>query len=113
MCQSNLNMSIIIAFIIGLIIMHLVCSNTNLVRCHKCKQSTFENNKENEDLVNNLLSEKFTNKDVYEAHDSYENKHLFEQKVYQMLSPANKKKYLDLPTAEKDMYLNNVAINRI
>ena len=44
--------------------------------------------------------------------DSYENKHLFEQKVFQMLTPKNKKVYLNLPEDEKNMFLSDVEKNK-
>jgi hypothetical protein len=72
--------------------------------------SSFSNN---EDLVNKLLEEKFTNRDQINEENSYENKHLFEQRVYQMLKSDNKKKYLDLSAAAKDMFLTEVSLQNI
>jgi hypothetical protein len=72
--------------------------------------SSFSNN---EDLVNKLLEEKFTNRDQINEENTYENKHLFEQRVYQMLKSDNKKKYLDLSTAAKDMFLSEVNLKNI
>lgn len=73
----------------------------------------FESFSNNEDLVNQILEEKFTNKDQINEENSYENKHLFEQRVYQMLTPKNKKNYLDLSAAAKDMYLTEVSLKNI
>jgi hypothetical protein len=74
---------------------------------------TFDCFSNNENLVNQVLEEKFTNRDQINEENSYENKHLFEQKVYNMLKSDNKKKYLDLSTAAKDMFLSEVSLKNI
>ena len=38
---------------------------------------------------------------------------LFEQKVFEMLNPTNKKKYLNLTDAAKDMFLTKVSLTNI
>jgi hypothetical protein len=58
-------------------------------------------------IVHVVKKSSFTNDEI-EVNDSYENKHLFEQQVFQMLNPKNKKVYLNLPEDEKNMFLSDV-----
>ena len=69
---------------------------------------------ENRDLINHLFDqEAFSNKDEITVEDNYNNKMLFEQKVFNMLNSKNKKKYLNLTEAAKDMFLTKVSLTNI
>jgi len=75
---------------------------------------TKENSFENRDLINHLFNQEgFVNVDQITTEDTYNNKMLFEQKVFEMLNPTNKKKYLNLTDAAKDMFLTKVSLTNI
>lgn len=69
--------------------------------------------KYNEKLTNEIFEEKFSNKDYINEEDSYENKYLLEQKVFNMLKPINQKKYLNLTETAKDAFLTNISVTKI
>jgi len=95
--------SVIIFFILmGIFAMYLYGSLTK------------ENSFENRDLINHLFNQEgFVNVDQITTEDTYNNKMLFEQKVFEMLNPTNKKKYLNLTDAAKDMFLTKVSLTNI
>ena len=69
---------------------------------------------QNRDLINHLFNQEgFVNVDQITTEDTYNNKMLFEQKVFEMLNPTNKKKYLNLTDAAKDMFLTKVSLTNI
>jgi hypothetical protein len=95
-----------LGIIIGFVVMFFIY--LGLLRCKRC--ATFENR----DLINHLFNqEAFLNKDQITAEDTYNNKMLFEQKVFEILNPKNKKKYLNLSDAAKDMFLTKVSLTNI
>ena len=63
--------------------------------------------------INKIFEEQFLNKDYIDEEDSYENKYLYEQKVFNMLNPLNKKKYLNLSQAAKDSFLTDISLSKI
>lgn len=67
----------------------------------------------NETLVNKIFEESFSNKDYIDGEDSYDNKYLLEQKIFNMLKPINQKKYLNLSEAAKDAFLTDITLNKI
>jgi hypothetical protein len=94
------------SFLLGIFVMFLFY--LKYLRCKKC--APFENR----DLINHLFDqEAFSNKDEITVEDSYNNKMLFEQKVFNMLNSKNKKKYLNLTEAAKDMFLTKVSLTNI
>jgi hypothetical protein len=93
----------LVSFLLGIFVMFLFY--LKYLRC-----ATFENR----DLINHLFDqEAFSNKDEITVEDSYNNKMLFEQKVFNMLNSKNKKKYLNLTEAAKDMFLTKVSLTNI
>ena len=63
--------------------------------------------------INKIFEEQFSNKDYIDEEDSYENKYLYEQKVFNMLNPLNKKKYLNLSQTAKDSFLTDISLSKI
>ena len=64
-------------------------------------------------VINKIFDEQFSNKDYIDGDDSYDNKYLYEQKVFNMLNPLNKKKYLNLSQTAKDSFLTDISISKI
>ena len=96
----------LVSFLLGIFVMFLFY--LKYLRCKKCEPF------ENRDLINHLFDqEAFSNKDEITVEDSYNNKMLFEQKVFNMLNSKNKKKYLNLTEAAKDMFLTKVSLTNI
>lgn len=93
---------IIFFFVLGMFVMYLIGP--------LIKKNSFENR----DLINHLFNQEgFVNVDQITTEDTYNNKMLFEQKVFEMLNPTNKKKYLNLTDAAKDMFLTKVSLTNI